>query len=138
MIGLSFLSMYWLMYAMVDAPRNVVSNWNQVYMAGLMAAPMLILELILMGKMYQRRRLNVALIAVGALALGAFWFLIRQQAAISDRQLLRSMIPHHAGAILMCEQASLEDAEVRELCRGILEAQEREIAFMRDKLAVLP
>lgn len=40
-IALSFAVMYLLMYAMVDRPGNVFHNLNQIYMAGLMAAPML-------------------------------------------------------------------------------------------------
>ena len=39
--------------------------------------------------------------ALSLVALAVLWILIRQQAAITDRQFLRSMIPHHAGAILM-------------------------------------
>jgi uncharacterized protein (DUF305 family) len=35
--------------------------------------------------------------------------------AVGDKQFLRSMIPHHAGAILMCEKASIKDAEIRAL-----------------------
>jgi uncharacterized protein (DUF305 family) len=60
--------------------------------------------------------------------------LIRQQAAISDRQFLRSMIPHHAGAILMCEEAPIRDPEVKALCQGIIASQQSEIAWMRAKL----
>ena len=36
----SFVSMYALMYAMADRFANVYMNLNQVYMAGLMTAPM--------------------------------------------------------------------------------------------------
>jgi hypothetical protein len=36
------------MYAMVNIADNTVPNVNQAYMAGLMSAPMLILEFILM------------------------------------------------------------------------------------------
>ncbi len=34
------------------------------------------------------------------------------QAGIGDKEFLRSMIPHHSGAILMCEQATLTDPEM--------------------------
>ena len=40
MTALSFVAMYVLMYAMVDRFDNVYSNFNQVYMAGLMTASM--------------------------------------------------------------------------------------------------
>src|SRR3546814_2686037 len=48
---------------------------------------------------------------------------------------LRSMIPHHSGAILMCEQASLKDAQIRELCRGIIAGQAAEIEQIKTILA---
>ncbi len=48
---LSFASMYILMYAMVDTFENVFSNLNQLYMAGLMMAPMIVIELFVMGSM---------------------------------------------------------------------------------------
>lgn len=51
MAGLSFLSMYVFMYAMVNALENVYPNFNQTYMAGLMTAPMVIIEIALMGAM---------------------------------------------------------------------------------------
>jgi hypothetical protein len=55
---LSFVSMYVLMYAMVNAFSNVYNSINQVYMAGLMTAPMVIIELVVMRGMYQDKRCN--------------------------------------------------------------------------------
>jgi uncharacterized protein (DUF305 family) len=73
-----------------------------------------------------------------AVAAGLIAFLlIRQQAAISDREFLRSMIPHHAGAILMCNQADLRDPQIQELCQGIVAGQQAEIDLMKEKLAEL-
>lgn len=135
MAVLSFASMYVLMYAMVDSLDNVYSNLNQAYMAGLMAAPMVPIELLLMGAMYGNRKLNAAIVAVSVIALVAFFLLIRQQTAISDRQFLRSMIPHHAGAILMCGKAPLREPDVRQLCTSIIASQQEEIARMKAMLA---
>ncbi|HMB25049.1 MAG TPA: hypothetical protein VKP08_19540, partial [Anaerolineales bacterium] len=45
MAVLSFIAMYILMYAMVNVIGNVYNNFNQFYMAGLMTAPMVIIEL---------------------------------------------------------------------------------------------
>ena len=42
----SFASMYVLMYAMVDSFSNVYPNFNQFYMAGLMAVPMAAIEVL--------------------------------------------------------------------------------------------
>ena len=135
MLGLSFVAMYVLMYAMVDRLGNAVPNINQFYMAGLMTAPMAILEIVLMGRMYPDKRKNITILLLGAVVLAACWFGIRWQAGVGDRQFLKSMIPHHAGAILMCEQAKLTTPDVRVLCEGIVKAQEDEIAQMRALLA---
>lgn len=137
MIVLSFISMYALMYGMVNAFANVYMNINQFYMAGLMAAPMGIIELAFMSAMYRDRKLNMVVAVGSVVALAVFWVLLRQQAAVSDTQFLRSMIPHHAGAILMCEQAPLEDAEIKALCTNIVSSQQSEIDQMKAKLEAL-
>lgn len=134
MIVLSFISMYALMYAMVDSIGNVYPNLNQFYMAGLMTAAMAIIELGLMWSMYKNKKLNVLIMVTSLIALLAFWFCIRQQTAISDRQFLKSMIPHHAGAILMCEKASINDPEIKKLCEQIRSGQQAEIDLMKTKL----
>lgn len=131
MMLLSFASMYVLMYAMVDSFANVYPSFNQFYMAGLMTAPMLIIELALMGSMYPNKKMNALLILAGVIALVLFWMLIRQQTAITDRQFLKSMIPHHAGAILMCKEAPIRDVQIQELCRTITSGQQAEINQMK-------
>jgi uncharacterized protein (DUF305 family) len=137
MTGLSFLAMYGLMYAMVDAWSNVYPNLNQLYMAGLMTVPMVLLELWFMRSMYQDTKLNRGIAAAAAVALVGFWLLIRQQTAIGDTQFLRSMIPHHAGAILMCGKAAVEDAQIVRLCKDIVSGQQAEIDEMKAMLARL-
>ncbi|HEU4692503.1 MAG TPA: DUF305 domain-containing protein [Vicinamibacterales bacterium] len=132
---LSFIAMYGLMYAMVDRLGNVLSNFNQAYMAGLMALPMVIIELLVMRSMYADRRLNVVILAACVVGTLALWFAIREQAAIGERQFLRSMIPHHAGAILMCQEADLVDPEALALCRQIVDSQVAEIEQMKAMLA---
>jgi cation transport ATPase len=137
MTAVSFVAMYVLMYAMVNAFANVHHNLNQFYMAGLMTAAMVVIELIVLREMYHNRRLNTLIGAAGVLALIVFWLFIRQQIAIGDRQFLKSMIPHHAGAILMCQQTTLLDAEIQRLCRNIISGQQAEIYQMKAKLSEL-
>lgn len=131
MTVLMFIVMYALMYAMVDRFANVYSNLNQVYMAGLMTAPMVLIEMALMRAMYAHRRLNTFIIASSVVLGIACWLGIREQAGIGNEQFLRSMIPHHAGAILMCNEASANNAEIRQLCVNIVAGQQREIAEMK-------
>jgi uncharacterized protein (DUF305 family) len=103
-------------------------------MAGLMTAPMMLVEILLMGSMYARAWVNAAIAVLSAALLVVLWLLIRQQVGIGDEQFLKSMIPHHSGAILMCEQASLRDPEIAELCEKIVASQRAEIEFMQAKL----
>lgn len=134
MVALHFIAMYVLMYAMVDVFGNVYNSLNQIYMAGLMTASMVLIELPLMAGMYPSRRLNAVILAVGIVALAGFFVAIRDQTAIGDRQFLRSMIPHHAGAILMCGRAPIDDAEIRALCQQIIAGQQAEIDLMKAAL----
>ena len=134
---LSFISMYALMYSMVNNFENVFMNVNQFYMAALMASPMMIIEVLLMRTMYQNKKLNLILLGSSAVALIGFFFAIRAQAGVSDRQFLKSMIPHHSGAILMCEQADITDPELRKLCDDIIANQQKEIAVMKARLEEL-
>lgn len=137
MIVLHFIAMYIFMYAMVNVFDNVFNSLNQVYMAALMTASMVLIELPLMSSMYKSKKLNMIILAAGAIVLIGSWFGIRQQAAIGDRQFLRSMIPHHAGAILMCQQASIQDQEIRTLCNNIISGQQAEIDQMKTILSRL-
>jgi uncharacterized protein (DUF305 family) len=137
MTALSFVAMYILMYAMVDRLGYVYNNVNQVYMAALMAAPMALIEVIVMRAMYPNKTANYAIIA-GTIVAGILFFaLIRMQAAVGDTQFVRSMIPHHSGAILMCRRAPIQDAELKKLCGEIIEGQQREIDQMQAILARL-
>lgn len=129
LVGLAI--MYFAMFAMIAGWGDFYNNINMAYMAVMMAAPMGTLMLLTMPGMYPSRGLNLALHAVFVLAfLGAF-AAIRWQAGIGDDQFIRSMIPHHSGAILMCNEAELADAELRDLCTGIVEGQRDEIEQMQ-------
>lgn len=79
MTGLSFIAMFILMYAMVDRFANVYPNVNQAYMAGLMAAPMVIIELLVMRGMYSNARMNLILGSAALVALALFFVGIRAQ-----------------------------------------------------------
>jgi uncharacterized protein (DUF305 family) len=134
MAALSFMSMYGLMYMMVDRIQNIYPHVNQFYMAGMMVAPMIILELVLMSPMYPNKRRNMALLATSAV-FGVLCIAgMRTQTGVTDEEFMKSMIPHHAGAILMCQEAPLTDSSIQELCRTIVASQQREIDWMKGKL----
>lgn len=127
---LSFLSMYILMYSMVNKFADIHNNLNEFYMAMIMTAPMLIFELLLMGAMYPNKKLNLIILTGSVVALVVFFLFVRQQSAITDKQFLQSMIPHHSSAILMCQNATLTDPEIQNLCDSIIEGQQSEIDQM--------
>jgi uncharacterized protein (DUF305 family) len=90
--------------------------------------------LLMMGMMYPDRKLNLILYAAFALVFVLSFIGMRAQSLVGDKQFVRSMIPHHSGAILMCREASIRDPEIRELCfkpDGIIDSQSREIAQMK-------
>ena len=134
MAGMHFIAMYFLMYAMVNQFSNVVPNLNNFYMAGLMTAPMLIIEGLMMRSMYENKKILNFIMGASVVILLACFFFIRQQTLISDKEFLKSMIPHHAGAILMCEKTNLQDPEIKELCKNIISSQQKEIDWMKEKL----
>lgn len=131
---LSFASMYILMYAMVNQFANVYPNINQFYMAGLMTMPMVLIEMIVMSSMYMDKNRNKLIIILSFIALVVFFLLIRYQSAVSDKQFLKSMIPHHAAAILMCQETKIKDPEINALCSNIISSQQQEIDQMKTLL----
>ena len=130
-LGLSLLVMYVAMFAMIWSWGEFIQNVNFFYMALVMWAPMGAIMLATMGGMYRNRKLNAALYVAFAAILVLSLVGIRQQSLVGDDQFVRSMIPHHSGAILMCEEAKLTDPEIRRLCREIIQAQKDEIAEMK-------
>lgn len=123
--------MYLVMFVMIDGLDSFYNNLNMVYMTLMMVAPMVVLMILAMKHMFSNRTANVAILAISAVAfLGAF-ALIRTQTTIGDRAFLRSMIPHHSGAILMCQQASIRDPEIKQLCGNIISSQRQEIDQMK-------
>ena len=102
-----------------------------------MAAPMGVLMLALMPSMYPSRTANLVLYAVFIVAFVLALAGIRTQTPIGDEQFVASMIPHHSGAILMCREADITDAELKMLCEGIVTGQRQEIEQMKQILARL-
>lgn len=133
-LAISLGIMYFMMFTMIYSLGELYQNINFLYMALVMWAPMGSLMLLMMSGMYRNRRLNLALHAAFAVIFILSFVAIRQQGLVNDQQFLRSMIPHHSGAILMCEQASLSDPQLIELCSGIIKSQRDEIELMKAML----
>lgn len=127
--------MYLVMFVMIDRLSSFYNNLNMLYMTLMMLAPMVVLMIIGMRQMFQDQKLNIIIYLGSALVFLGCFALIRTQTTIGDAAFLRSMIPHHSGAILMCENASLTDPQITKLCRSITKSQKEEIAQMEAMLA---
>ena len=136
-LAISLAIMYFVMFAMINSLGEFIQNVNFFYMALMMWAPMGSLMLLMMGGMYKNKRLNMVLHAIFVVVFVLSFVATRQQWLVGDKQFLRSMIPHHSGALLMCGQASITDAELKKLCTEIIEGQQKEIDQMKAILARL-
>ncbi|GIK41937.1 MAG: hypothetical protein BroJett011_57700 [Chloroflexota bacterium] len=130
-ISINAVIMYLLTYVMIDTIDHLYLNINRLYMALIMAAPMVIVMLLVMRSMYENKKLNYMLIAAFSGLLILTFYLARTQTPVGNDQFLRSMIPHHSSAILMCQRSDITDSEIVHLCEQIVKAQEEEIAQMK-------
>ena len=133
-IAINTVIMFFLTYVNIIRLNTFHFNLNRVYMALIMAAPMVIVMLLVMRSMFKNPRMNAMLLAGAAAATILIFILIRTQTPVGDQQFLNSMIPHHSSAILMCEQSAITDPEILELCDQIIQSQEEEIAQMESIL----
>jgi len=134
-LAISLVLMFLLTMSMVDVWDHFMLNESNFYMVVIMVAPMGIVMLLVMWGMFPNRTLNFALLgAFAVLFVGALW-LGRSEAFIGDAGFLRSMIPHHSRAILVCQEVDLTDPEIIRLCDQIIEAQRSEIEQMQRIMA---
>lgn len=131
---LSLLVMYPLTMAFVVRWSDFYLNLSNLYMALMMVAPTGLIMLLITRSTFPNKQLNTGL-AVGfvVLFIAAFW-MSREQAFLGNEHFLRSMIPHHSRAILVCEEAAITEPEMEELCGQIIQSQEEEINIMKEML----
>lgn len=123
--------MYLVMFVMIDRLDSFYNNLNMFYMTLMMIAPMVVVMILAMAHMFKSKSANLILLAFSFVTFFGSFALIRSQTTIGDRAFLRSMIPHHSGAILMCQEANLSDPEIVRLCGEIIKSQREEIAQMK-------
>jgi hypothetical protein len=132
---LSLAVMFPLSMAFVARWSHFYLNLSNFYMAVAMVAPMGLIMLFVMRGMFPSGRLN-AVLGAGFIALFALGlWLGRTEAFVGDEQFLRAMIPHHSRAILVCNEASITDPEIAQLCDQIVATQREEIGIMERMLA---
>jgi len=87
-----------------------------------------------MRQMYSDRLKNVLIVVGSILLMTISTVLVRTQTPIEDVKWMKAMIPHHSIAILTSSQTKFSDPEVQKLANEIIEAQEREIAKMKEMI----
>ena len=134
MMVLSFFIMYIVMFLNIDKFSHYHTSLTRVYMALLMVAPMAVVMMLMMGKMYPNKTLNTGIIIGAAVVFMLVLAGLRSQTPIGDAQYMKAMIPHHSSAILVSKHANIKYPEVRRLADSIIASQEREIAQMEQLL----
>ena len=130
-LAIDFVIMYLVMYTMIRSLDHFYFNINNVWMTLMMVTPMALVMMVAMRSMFPSRTRNLLVVAAALVVFGVSYYGMRTQLAVGDEQFLKSMIPHHSGAILMCQEASITDPEIQALCREIVDSQRREIAQMK-------
>lgn len=131
MLLISFVIMYSVMFLNVAQADHIYLSTNRFYLALLMVAPMAVVMVALMGKMYPNKKLNTGIIIGSIVVFAVIVAALRTQTPISDVQYMKAMIPHHSSAILNSKKANLKDPEVKKLAEQIIRSQEEEIAEMK-------
>lgn len=127
--------MYPVMFVMIDGLDSFYNNLNMPYMTLRLVAPMVVLMILAMRHIFLSKAVNIALIGASPITFFGNFALIRTQTTIGDPEFLRSMTPHHSGAILICREARLSDPEEIRLCKSIGQSQRQEIDEMKAILA---
>jgi hypothetical protein len=134
MLTASFIAMYAVMYLHTYEATHVFFSTTRLYMTFLMICPMALIMLSFMHKMYKNKKANAAIIVAFIVVFSAALVFVRSQTFIGDVHYMKGMIPHHSIAILTSKRANITDPEVRKLADEIIEAQEEEIAQMKEIL----
>jgi magnesium-transporting ATPase (P-type) len=137
MIATSTIVMFGLMYLNTYSIDHVFFSQTRMWMAVFMGAVMAVIMLSFMLGMYRDTRKNAAIFVTSIVVFVAALWLVRSQETVSDVSYMKAMIPHHSIAIMVSERAHIRDPRVRKLADGIIEAQVKEIAEMKQLIATL-
>ena len=125
------------MYLNVLEWDHVYFSWMRLFMAMIMGGVMTAVMMLFMWGMYPNTKANWGVMGAAAVLFLAGLGLARSQATVDQVDYMKAMIPHHSIAILTSTRARIEDPRVRKLADGIIEAQRREIAEMKELIADL-
>ncbi|MBO9681647.1 MAG: hypothetical protein J7502_03055 [Flavisolibacter sp.] len=117
MMVLSFLIMYTVMFLNMGSSTHYHTSATRIYMAILMVAPMAVVMMLMMGKMYPDKKLNTAIILTGIVVFILALAGLRTQIPVGNVQYMKTMIPHHSSAIMVSKHADIKDPEVKKVIR---------------------
>ena len=137
MIATSAILMYAVMYLNTYELNHVYFSEMRMYMTILSTAVMAVVMLGFMLHMLKNKKMNLAIVSVSVIIFAGSFFLMRNQTTIDEVDYMEGMIPHHSIAILTSSRADIKDSRVRKLADDIIEAQEKEIAEMKDLIEEL-
>jgi uncharacterized protein (DUF305 family) len=137
MMLISFFIMYLVMFLNIDNISHYHTSTTRIYMALLMVAPMAVVMMGMMGRMYPSRKTNIGIIVVGAIVFIVTLIALRTQTPVGDVQYMKAMIPHHSSAIMVSKHATIKDPEVKKLAEQIIASQEKEITEMNQLIEKL-
>ncbi|MEV8132740.1 MULTISPECIES: DUF305 domain-containing protein [Pseudarthrobacter] len=129
------LGLMWVLsMSMVRSIDHFYFNLSNFWMALLMVSAMAIVMIIGMWSMFKNKKANIALLVGFAVLFAGVFALGRTETFVGNEQFLKSMIPHHSRAILVCQESDITDPEIIELCDSIVKSQQEEITQMQSIL----
>lgn len=130
----SLVVMFGLSFLQTRTWSHLLPNFSNFYISLTMIGAMGLIMLVVMWPMFESRKVNAGLAVTFVAVLACGVGLARTETFVGDEEFLRSMIPHHSRAVLVCQEAQITDPEIVELCDQIVSSQLEEIEQMQDIL----
>ncbi len=130
----SLVVMFGLSFLQTRTWSHLLPNFSNFYISLTMIGAMGLIMLVVMWPMFESRKVNAGLAVTFVAVLACGVVLARTETFVGDEAFLRSMIPHHSRAVLVCQEAQITDPEIVELCDQIVSSQLEEIEQMQDIL----
>ena len=129
-VGVCFNPMNVLAYRLDDLYLSLTLFYGGLLMASNMMWSHEIVHYLSMGNF------NLNIFLLGLFLSGVSIYLLRSQLFVSDQQWLKRMISHHSTALTTSDNIlnKTKDMEVKELANDIIEIQNEEIEFMKNKI----
>jgi len=135
MMLLSFVIQYYVMSViMTNNITNIRNSLGKVYMSGIMALLMGIVEVAMND--YYMKMISAKYYIVLFILLGLLYYMYKTQQYIYDRDYLNEMIEHHSMALTTSGEIlkKTSDPKVKNLASKIINTQEDEIQYMKSLL----